>query len=533
MTKQMNMFSIISVAFVVVAVISLRLLPFAFDDAYIHFRIAENFARDGMPYFNSEQPVMGTSSPVWTYVLTLLALTHISLPIIVALLNSGLTVLGAVVWSRLLDKIVDRPFSKMLLWIFSSVYVGILLPSSAGLMETPLAMLLVAWACLLLLNKSPFAWTVIVIGVFTRYELVVFVFFVGVLQFVSDRRHLFRNTICFLLPFVLLSLSVLLLFSTLVPQPVSAKQIVYSLSRESVFHNAFYSLVPKLDYPILGIHFGVRAQHLISAGISWAWVAGVFFFAGLTFYSLPLSEFFQNVHQRWVLCIGITGVMIMLAYILKRVFLHAWYAPLFCIPIVFFFFATSRMSLFATLAALGLAVLPSSTLVEYSMAAVGYTHILRTATSGARVQRYMEVGSVLNRIFPTARLMTSEIGGLGYSFRGELLDGVGLITPNALKYHPLTGAASGIGGIPADFVRNMSPELIVSYPVFLKDFKETDISEQYLRLQISAFSDEYSIRSGADSIWGCDKLYIYIRRDVVDHNKTQILKKDLGATLAP
>lgn len=53
MPKQIRQLSFIFIAIVVVSVVSLRLLPFASDDAYIHFRIAENFAQNGNPYFNS------------------------------------------------------------------------------------------------------------------------------------------------------------------------------------------------------------------------------------------------------------------------------------------------------------------------------------------------------------------------------------------------------------------------------------------------------------------------------------------------
>lgn len=39
------------------------------DDAYIHLRIAQNLIRTGHPYFNPGDPVMVTSSPIWTIVL--------------------------------------------------------------------------------------------------------------------------------------------------------------------------------------------------------------------------------------------------------------------------------------------------------------------------------------------------------------------------------------------------------------------------------------------------------------------------------
>src|SRR5262245_28589405 len=40
------------------------------DDAYIHMRIARNFATHGVPYFNIDQPVSGSSSLLWLVLLS-------------------------------------------------------------------------------------------------------------------------------------------------------------------------------------------------------------------------------------------------------------------------------------------------------------------------------------------------------------------------------------------------------------------------------------------------------------------------------
>ena len=69
--------------------------------------------------------------------------------------------------------------------------------------------------------------------------------------------------------------------------------------------------------------------------------------------------------------------------------------------------------------------------------------------------------------------MTSEVGGLGDGFPGEILDGFGLMTSAALKYHPMKvpqERSSGlIGAIPVGFVREQHPDVIVSYLIFAED----------------------------------------------------------------
>lgn len=527
---------IVCFAIGVMTYLSIRLLPFACDDAYIHFRIAENFAQHGAPYFNCEQNVMATSSPVWTCAVTLLTLlaqlTHSSLPLLVALINGCLTVFGAIIWSRILQKTINRGPSKTTLWLFRFVYVGILLPSSVALMETPLAMLLVGWACLLLIDTKPFAFAVIALAIFTRYELIVFACLAAVLQLTTARGHILRSTLFFLLPFTIFIVALLYFFQTIIPQTTIAKQVVYSLPREIVFQNIFYKLVPRLNYPILGIQNAWRAQAFLSSFISWALIPGAALLAGLTLSSVPFSVMFKNRGGRHIVCIGITGVLIALAYVFNHVFLFAWYTPLFCVPILFFVFAVSHTSKLATLFALGLAVLPLSNVVAYSKAGMGYTHGFINAPWGARVQRYIEVGGILNRLFPDARLMTSEIGGLGISFRGVILDGAGLITPSALKHHPIEGQNPEFsfgGAIPIGFVREMNPELIVSYPMFLQESAWENITNQYLCLNIPAFSDEHSKRIGTNRLLAYDTLRIYVRLDVAKDEKIRILTHALKA----
>ncbi len=87
-----------------------------------------------------------------------------------------------------------------------------------------------------------------------------------------------------------------------------------------------------------------------------------------------------------------------------------------------------------------------------------------------RTIEYLAVGHSIYQECPTARLMSSEIGGLGEGFEGEILDAVGLATPAAIKYHPMRvpdeRSSGDLGEIPTGFVSEMRPDVIVSYDVF-------------------------------------------------------------------
>jgi hypothetical protein len=62
----------------VFAVCAIRLSGMAADDSFIHRRIALNYQHLGKPYFNPDQRVMVTSSPLW---ILLLAVAGAVLPV--------------------------------------------------------------------------------------------------------------------------------------------------------------------------------------------------------------------------------------------------------------------------------------------------------------------------------------------------------------------------------------------------------------------------------------------------------------------
>jgi hypothetical protein len=154
-------------------------------------------------------------------------------------------------------------------------------------------------------------------------------------------------------------------------------------------------------------------------------------------------------------------------------------------------------------------------LVLYLLGALGTPGAIPTVAQAARVQRYLEVGAGLRRDFGgQARLMTSEVGGLGYAYGGTILDGVGLVTRDAVRYHPLAEALFRVGGIPGAFAEDHRPELMVSYPLFMKNLDEDWLGTNYVLVRLSAFSSEWRIRSGTREIWSSDELRVYIRRDL-------------------
>ena len=109
------------------------LLPWAFDDAYIHLRVADNLATGAGPYYNPGQVVNASSAPAWTLVLALLKLLGGSV-FWVACLNAVLTVVGAGLFVDLIGRFAGTAADPLLSWSAALAYCGAVHCSGAGMM---------------------------------------------------------------------------------------------------------------------------------------------------------------------------------------------------------------------------------------------------------------------------------------------------------------------------------------------------------------------------------------------------------------
>jgi hypothetical protein len=111
--------------------------------------------------------------------------------------------------------------------------------------------------------------------------------------------------------------------------------------------------------------------------------------------------------------------------------------------------------------------------------------------------------------------MTSEIGGLGWGFHGKILDGVGLASPEAIRYHPMRvpdERSSGLWGeIPAGFVRDSHPDLIVSYDMFAESALPAALSLGYADYSYPQFVRED--RAKAKNLWMARWMHVLVASD--------------------
>lgn len=492
------------------AALHLRLMSYAFDDAYIHIRIAQHLLTSGQPYFNLGEPVMASSSLLWTLVLAALFRLGASPLPSIAFVNSVLTTLCVLTYSTLLHREVHRTVPAI--WCdlaTATLVVPILAAASFGLMETPFAMLLTGVGLLLVRSGRPSAFALFGAAAFVRTELA-FLLLVFCVYAVASTRFTLRTVIAHLCSSALLLAAYQLLeFRTVIPQAVIAKSRGYDVPIGEVL----LGITNWLEISHRAIYVGA-----FPAAIVVIWLA------------LDHKSVSGITKATFVAGAGIIG-----AYLVTRALVFEWYRPLYFVlitwPVLVLLMSPvierRRRSTFAIrgvylMLLAGLIAPAEISFVRFVKGAVVNAAYAPSFGQGARVHSYIAVGRRLSAQFPGYRLLTSEIGGIGFGFEGPIDDGFGLVSPGALKYQPLKvpGERSNgdLGAIPPGYVAEIDSPIIVSYDIFIEAFLRSAVSERYVRLEMPAFMPD-DIARARDAgepleLWGIRSLNLFVRRDV-------------------
>lgn len=543
--------------FVLGLFLGFKLTHYIFDDAYIHMRIAQNFANYNTPYFNPAEKVFSSSSFIWTVLLAVLIKLKLELIPALVVLNSFFTAAASGVWAVLYHQGNKRASAWWLILLFQVAVAACLISSSIGLMETPFALFLLGTGFLLVSNDRPMGWVVVALACFTRYEIFSFVgmaVIVDVLNSWSLQR--IKTAVAWLGGTTIAIAAVIYsYFSTLIPNTIRAKAIVYQIRSASVARGLFFDIFPRIEYPFLGLFYGHKGfQTQIFKTLETPWIMLLLILFAVSLILFNFKHFLKEFQNSW-LAIGfpLATITLTFVYVLKGALVFAWYLPLFTFPFIFALFSFLSYSIshpkegnttrpLLTKASIGMLFVITSIICLNQYILLGQTVYSATVDlkhlpgigMGMRVDRYLQVGSLLYQKYPQARLLTSEIGALGYAFKGEIIDGVGLISPQALKYHPMNvpeqRANGATGAIPAKMVYDTMPELVVSLPRFVQEFDRTAYQGLYTRLSMPVLSDSEMLRTGVNEIWGSDQIYIYFRNDVADASQIEEIRQQLKFT---
>lgn len=417
---------------------------------------------------------------------------------LLAFVNPAFVVMASIIFTKIIEQGMERHLSGLEEIGFSIIFVSVVANASIGLMETAFAVFLVSLSLYFFLKDNMYGFIFLSMVVFLRLELVV-LYALSLVYF----AHRNRNTIKAILTISAIVASPLILFDlfyfqTVIPLPAIAKSKVYDLTSLEVVTSVTPSLAPG----------------------QWALLSKMLYLAILcAFTILMLAKHRKEVASMHpiLMIYFFSGVLVLMAYILKETFVHEWYRPLYLLPFSIFSFALvaktrsllPRILLFALVTpfVFGLAQ-------QLQWAATG-----EMSKSAARVNHYLDISKKLFRMYPEETLMTSEIGGIGYGFRGKIIDGMGLIQPDCLKYHPMAipkeRSSGGIGAIPTACVEEKLPGIIISYDVFVEHFsKQTIAGNKYKVYRLPPFKQEQLVIFKNPELWGSKHLNVYLRKDL-------------------
>lgn len=514
-SRWLHKFTILIFA-VFLILIHLRLYQYAFDDAFIHFRIARNLFETGKPYFNVNEAVKVSTSSGWVIFLTILfSISHIfksenSLPIFVSIINALATLGGSVVYIKIIGKVSKTQHSIITTILFYIIYTALVTPSSIGLMETAIALFVVGLGIYCLSLSKPEGFILLAFAVYLRLEFAIVLVLAAVLSMKNMRL---RSIIGFsVLGFAPILLYDLYSFHTFIPQSIIAKSVIYLTTQDQTAGNILFFWLPT----IFGSKNGV---FLISAG--------VLFIIILLLTGHNAFKSWKRGRNFWPLFFWAWAILIIAGYISGHAFMFDWYYPLFTVPILvsFFLYANDAEYPQSIVAKVILFFLSFTSIISVSQtifASINNPQTFSLFGNGSRVKTYLIIGEVLYEEYPNATLLSPEIGGLGYSFRGEILDPIGLASPEALNFHPM----SEPGAIPAEYVKIKMPEIIVSYDIFAQALLQNEVIEQYGTIQVPAYLPEDAFYSEETMMFGSEFVRVYIRKDLSISKRLLDLEKN-------
>jgi hypothetical protein len=406
-------------AALVAAVVLCRLLATRscpiYDDAFITFRYARNLAEGAGLVYNpgaAWEPVLGTTTPFYALVLAGLAKLGATLTVASIALNVVLDAITAILLPRLLG--FARASSTLALLTFAALpYIARI---SVGGMESPLFALCGVGAVLALSAESAvLAGFLAAIACVVRPEGVL----LCAILFVSRLRKP-RELVRFTLPVLAVGVVAIVVLSSIygspIPQSVLAKATMHDKKNEwpetfsrwqAVLSQSYaptIALLPVVPLVLFGAWRAVRAGGALRAFSLWALGISASYFLARThtwgwYFYVPLLG--------WSLWFGI-GVECLLAWIAPR------------IP--------------AGIARISNAFGPQA-LAAAAVAATAVVSTLKPTLVDKNVYAPMQAwAEETSRREPNARILASDIGAIGWHWKGTVLDSEGLVWPEALRY---------------------------------------------------------------------------------------------------
>jgi len=448
----------------------------ACDDSYIHARIAKHMSLYGLPYFDITQPLMTSTSIIWTLLLSLLYKLPGELCIWIAILNSLSVSFISLLWCKLNNTNSVGHYWLSYVFTLSSIHIA-----AIDQMETPFACLGLFF-CLWLLKTQRLLVLGFLVGIlpFIRPELTLMSLLVGIYCCINYKQT-GRAITASMLIISSIIIYLIFIFEGIIPHSIAVKSLVYEIE----FWQTLHDLLPGRE--------------------GWS----------LVFRVAPLLALIQIFRLNiWSKLVGIYIFLLSLAYICKSTFIFSWYPALIHCPLLFIAFTLCVKKNYKYIVIIFCLNLPF--LFELYLSC---TNQYRYSLRSARVQSYLKLSKLItSHTDEKSRLMVAEIGAISKYYPGVILDGVGLITPEALNYHPLNvpeeRVHGSIGAIPKKFFENEVPDLIIGYDLFILGVSKSEKLRDYVAIPLPLFGKEWIYQlNNEKTFWGSRNLYLFIRKD--------------------
>lgn len=447
-----------------------------FDDAFIHARIAEQLAYTGSAAFNPGVLLKTDSST--GYLLLLAALSGLTRHAVAALrlLQGASVCLYVVAAYRLSLALVGR--LTLLNVLLGCASLPPVLWAAYGGMETSTAALcLTVCATAHVRGQTARALLFASLAACLRIELSPVALYLVVAARGQRVRALVPTW-----PLAVCLLFDLAAYHTVLPQAARAKSQAYHLP------------------------LGEAAQLALSVGFEHhVLLLGLLYVVGFGFWLHGRARSGAALTLRDGLMLESSFLIV--AWSFGRSIIFPWYVATFastiCIAAQLSRERTQRFSLSALAIALGVLAGPA---VRMDL---GFAP--DELASGVRAVRYRELAAGLYQHCPACTLASSEIGGLGYAFRGTVLDGLGLADPAALRFHPLAvpeqRSSYRVGALPPGYIALRAPDFVVSMPIFSEAFRRSREVHGYFGYDCPLVPE-----APERTLWGDAQIQVFARR---------------------
>ncbi len=442
MSSQKTTFALIFSATVIIRIAFYLLSGFTADDALITFRYAENIIAGHGFVYNIGERILGTTTPLFTFLISLLMLfklTAHSAALLISLVCSGLT---SIILYRFAQRLRFGKFSLLPLLVYI-LWPRSIIADTSG-METALFSLLIIAAFYFQFRKMQiYSLALATLATLTRPEGALLLALLFAVNCYEDRRNIaayFIIPLSILIPWLAFSY---FYFGSIVPGSITGKLALYSQIETR-------SALEKLVY-LLGWHNPLGWLLSLAALFGCWW--------------LLAKQNFGKLAIIWLLT--------MIAFFtFSKTALFFWYAvPLY--P-VYLLLATAAMPLlwdklkldasYKRLFSIGLPLLISITLLFYGYRQLGYYQEYENYLT----EVHQAIGLYLkSNAKPDAVVAARYIGNTGYYSNLYILDRDGLVTPSAAAYNRR--------GDYLGFILDNRPDWVVAAPMRITGRFATDL----------------------------------------------------------